>query len=354
VAYGETGNLPLWADKFTEMSTANSIDGFKGIVVQGVTGAADIRPERMREIEGGFDVALLDGRASFEFTAYNQQITDLLLRRTLNPSSGFVTQIFNGGELHTRGIEMALAATPIQRDNFGWNTRTTFYTTKSTVENLPVPSFRTGAFGSTSLGVFQIEEGKSATQIVGYDGEDADGNLIERQLGDATPEFKMGFSNELTFGDFSLYGLVDWQQGGDLINLTRLLYDAGGVSVDYELPAGVTTPRSVPECYPNCSGIERISGFGTYTKQYIEDASYVKLREVSLGWRVPASLLSRVPGRVSDAGITLSARNLMTWTDYSGLDPEVSNFGTQQMARGVDVAPVPPSRSFWLTFNFGF
>lgn len=353
VAYGETGNLPLWADKFTEMSTANSIDGFKGIVVQGVTGAADIRPERMREIEGGFDLALLDGRASFEFTAYDQQISDLLLRRTLNPSSGFVTQIFNGGELHTRGIEMALAATPIQRGDFGWNTRATFYTTKSTVENLPVPSFRAGAFGSTALGVFQIEEGKSATQIVGRD-VDAGGAVVERQLGDATPEFKMGFSNELTFGAFSLYGLLDWQHGGDLINLTRLLYDAGGVSVDYALPAGVTTPRAISECYPGCSGLERISGFGTFTKQYIEDASYVKLREVSLGWRVPASLLSRAPGRVSDAGITLSARNLVTWTDYTGLDPEVSNFGTQQIARGVDVAPFPPSRSFWLTFNFGF
>ena len=263
VAYGETGNLPLWADKFTEMSTANSIDGLKGIVVQGVTGATDIRPERMREIEGGFDLALLDGRASFELTGYDQRITDLLLRRTLHPSSGFVTQIFNGGELHTRGVEAAFTATPIQRESFGWYTRTTFYTTKSTVENLPVPTFRTGAFGSTSLGVFQIEEGKSATQIVGRDGTDPDGTVIERQLGDATPEFKMAFANELTLGAFSLYGLLDWQHGGDLINLTRLLYDAGGVTEDWALPAGVASPRSVDDCYPACSGLERISGFGT-------------------------------------------------------------------------------------------
>ena len=353
-AYGETGNLPLWADKFTELSTANSIDGFKGVVVQGVTGAADIRPERMRELEGGFDVALLDGRASFEFTGYDQRITDLLLRRTLHPSSGFVTQVFNGGELHTRGLEMALAATPLQRDNLEWFTRATFYTTRSTVENLPVPTFRTGAFNSTSLGVFQIEEGKSATQIVGRDGVDGDGNIIERQLGDATPEFKMGFTNEITYGAFSLYGLVDWQHGGDLINLTRLLYDAGGVTEDWALPSGVSDVRGVDVCYPNCSGLERVSGFGTFTKQYIEDASYVKLREVSVTWRVPPTLLSRAPGRVRDASLSLSGRNLVTWTDYTGLDPEVSNFGSQQIARGVDVAPFPPSRSFWLTFNFGF
>lgn len=353
-AYGETGNLPLWGNKFTEMSTANSIDGFKGIAVQGVTGAPDIRPERMREIEGGLDLALLDGRASFELTGYYQRITDLLLNRTLHPSSGFITQVFNAGELHTRGIEAAFTATPIQRDNFGWYSRTTFYTTRSTIEDLPVPTFRTGAFGSTSLGVFQIEEGKSSTQIVGRDGLNADGTPIERQLGDATPEWKMGFSNELTMGAFSLYGLLDWQHGGDLINLTRLLYDAGGVSEDWALPSGVSEPRAVDECYPDCSGLERISGFGTFTKQYIEDASYVKLREVALTWRVPSTVLGRVPGRVRDASISLSGRNLVTWTDYTGLDPEVSNFGSQQIARGVDVAPFPPSRSFWLTFNFGF
>lgn len=357
VAYGETGNLPLWGDKFTEMSTANSISGtngsFRGLIVQGVTGAPDIRPERQREIEGGFDLALLDGRAAFELTGYSQRITDLLLRRTLNPSSGFITQIFNGGELHTRGIEAGLSVTPIDRDNFSWFSRTTFYTTRSTVEELPVPTFRTGAFGSTSLGVFQIEEGKSATQIVGLD-VDAEGNAVERQLGDATPEFKVGFSNELTLGSFSLYGLLDWQQGGDLINLTRLLYDAGGVSRDYALPAGVTAPRDIPECDPDCSGLERISGFGTYTQQYIEDASYVKLRELSLTWRVPSRFLGRAPGRVQDASIELSGRNLVTWTDYTGLDPEVSNFGFQQIARGVDVAPFPPSRSFWITFNLGF
>jgi TonB-linked SusC/RagA family outer membrane protein len=354
VAYGETGNLPLWADKFTEMSTQNSIDGFKGLVVFGVTGAPDIRPERQREIEGGFDLSVLDGRGQFEFTVYNQRISDLLLRRTLNPSSGFVTQIFNGGELHTRGVEVSLAAQPIQRENFGWTSRTTFYTTKSTVENLPVPSFRTGAFGSTALGVFQIEEGKSATQIVGLDGLDENGDPIERQLGDATPEFKMAFSNELRLGQFSLYGLFDWQKGGDLINLTRLLYDAGGVTTDWALPDGVDAPRDVPDCYPGCSGLERISGFGTYTKQYIEDASFVKLREVSLSWNLPDNLLGRIPGRVQDASIVLSGRNLATWTDYTGLDPEVSNFGSQQIARGVDVAPFPPSRSFWITFNLGF
>ena len=351
VAYGETGNQPLYGQKFTAMDPSQSIGGQPGIIVTGVAGAPDIRPERSREIEGGFDASVLDGRALFEATAYSSRTKDLLLLRTAPPSSGFVQEIFNGGELHTRGLELALTATPVQRGGFAWNSRTTFYTTKSTIENLPVPSFRTGAFGSTSLGVFQIQEGRSATQIVGRNGRNPDGTFIEVQLGDATPEWKMGFSNELAVGPVSLYGLLDWQHGGDVINLTRLLYDAGGVTTDW-VPDGAI--RTVDVCHPDCSGLERVLGFGTFTQQYLEDASFVKLRELSLTWRVPGSLLARAPGRVSSASVVLSGRNLVTWTDYTGLDPEVSNFGNQQIARSVDVAPFPPSRSFWLTFNFGF
>jgi TonB-dependent starch-binding outer membrane protein SusC len=352
-AYGETGNLPLFGQKFTTLVGTNSIEGTPGLVVGGVAGDPGIQPEREHEIEGGVDLTLFDGRAQLELTGYYQRITDLLLQRTLPPSTGFVTQVFNGGELHTRGIEASLSATPVDRERLSWFTRTTFYTTRSTIEELPVPTFRTGAFGSTSLGVFQIEEGKSSTQIVGRNGLDDQGRIIEEQLGDATPQFKMGFSNEVKVGDFSVYALFDWQHGGDVINLTRLLYDAGSNSADFELPAGVDDPRPIPECDPSCSGLERISGFGTYTQQYIEDASYVKLREVALTWSLPAAVRSRLPWRVDDARISLTGRNLVTWTDYSGLDPEVSNFGNQQIARSVDVAPFPPSRSFWLSINLG-
>ena len=352
-AYGETGNQPLYGQKFTTLDATQSIAGNGGVVIQGVAGSADIKPERQRELEAGFDATLLDGRAQLEATVYEKRITDMLLQRTLAGSTGFLTQIFNGGELRNRGLELALSATPLDRADLQWTTRTTFYTNKATIESLPVPSFITGAFGSTALGVFQVQEGRSATQIVGRNGRDAANAPIEEQLGDATPQWKMGFSNELRFGALSLYGLVDWQHGGDVINLTRLLYDAVGNSPDFALPAGISSPRAVPDCMPNCSGLERVSGFGTYTQQYIEDASYVKLREVALSWTLPRSVLARMPGRVQDGRITLSGRNLVTWTDYTGLDPEVSNFGNQQIARNVDVAPFPPSRSFWLTINLG-
>ncbi|HEX5725855.1 MAG TPA: TonB-dependent receptor, partial [Longimicrobiaceae bacterium] len=353
VAYGETGNLPLYGQRFVTLNAGNNIGGAPGLGVFGtstIRGSESIQPEREREIEGGFDATFFDERASLEFTYYHQNITDLLLSRSIAPGSGFTQEIFNGGELTTSGFEVALAVTPIQQDNLTWISRTTFYRTRSEISELPVPSFvpQGFGFGSAALGQFFIEEGESATQIIG-----PNAGVLE-VLGDATPDFKMGFFNEFRFGPLSLYGLVDWQEGGNIINLTTLLYDANGVSEDYELPAGVTTPRAIPDCNPNCSGLERISGFGTYQQQYIEDASFVKLRELALSYALPQQVVGRLWNRVQDARITLSGRNLVTWSDYRGLDPEVSNFGNQQIGRNFDVAPFPPSRSFWLSFNLEF
>lgn len=352
VAYGETGNQPLFGQKFTPLSATNNIGGFPGIVVTGVAGDPNIRPERTREIEGGFDATLFAGRASLEFTAYEQNITDLLLTRTPAPSSGFSSQFFNGGELRTRGIEAALAATPIRTGSFSWFSRTTFYTTRSTIESLPVPAFRTGGFGD-ALGAFRIEQGKSATQIVAriVEGD----SIVVRQVGDATPDFKMGFTNDFTVGRFSLASLWDWQKGGEVINLTKLLFDFGQVTADFaDDPQMVTNigPRKINRVLT--AGERRLAGFGAETRPYIEDGSYLKLREVSLSFDVPTGAMPRVLGGVRSAQLKLSGRNLITITDYSGLDPEVSNFGNQPIARSIDVAPFPPSRSFWLSVNLGF
>jgi TonB-dependent starch-binding outer membrane protein SusC len=80
----------------------------------------------------------------------------------------------------------------------------------------------------------------------------------------------------------------------------------------------------------------------------------MKLREVTLALEVPAALVARFGRGVRSAELSLSGRNLLTFTDYTGMDPEVSNFGNQQIARNIDVAPFPPSRSFWFSVSLGF
>ncbi|HSM59325.1 MAG TPA: SusC/RagA family TonB-linked outer membrane protein, partial [Longimicrobiales bacterium] len=181
-AWGQSGNQPLYGQKFTPLTATSNIGGLPGLIVQGTVAAEDLQPEQQTEIEAGFDLTLLEGRAQFEATAFQKTITDMLLQRTPAPSTGFATEIFNGGELRVRGLELALLATPYAVGDFSWTSSTTFYRDDSQVTDLPVPAFEVGGFG-TGLGAFRIEEGASATQIVGT--IDDEGTVA--RIGDATP-----------------------------------------------------------------------------------------------------------------------------------------------------------------------
>ena len=152
----------------------------------------------------------------------------------------------------------------------------------------------------------------------------------------------MSFANEINWSAFRLYGLVDWKHGGDIINLTQFLYDAAGNAKDYSLD-------------PNSGGQLRFNRWAQgYTKEYIQDGSYVKVREISLSYRLPGSTMRYLGGRARSVRLELSGRNLFTHTPYPGLDPEVSNFGNQAIARNIDVAPYPPSRSYFFSVDVEF
>lgn len=332
-AYGQTGNQPLYAQRFTALNSTLNLGGLPGLVVGGATGSTTLRPERQKEIEVGMDGQFLRNRVSLEASYFQKNVSDLLLTRNLPPSSGFAQEIFNGGSLRTRGVEVGVVMLPVQGRDLNLISRVTFAKNHSKVTSLPVPTFQSGGFGS-SLGVFQIEEGKSATQIVGRDTVAA--TVGDQVLGDANPEFRMAFTNTVTWKNLTLSALLDWQQGGNVINLTRLLQDAFGNAPD------------------GAAGNDRIGAWaGGHTSQYIERATFVKVRELSLGWEVPQRIASTLRG-VRTANISVSARNLF-WlaTPYKGFDPEVSNFGNQPIARNIDVTPYPPSRTFFFTINLG-
>ena len=336
LAYGETGNQPLYGQKFSSLTVTSNIEGLPGIVVSRTAGDPDIRPERQREIELGVDTVAFNGRAVLELSVYQRTISDLLLQRTLAPSTGFTSQFFNGGEMLNRGVEAMVQLTPVQSDSFQWLSRTTFSLNRSQITNLPVPAFNTGGFG-TALGVFRIEQGASATQIVGNSGLKADGTCCEvTKIGDTEPTFRMSFVNNLSYRGFTLSTLFDWQYGSQAINLTKLLYDLGQNTADFAT-----------------AGKQRLENWPTYATPYVEDASFLKLRELTLTYDFPAEWVSHL-GPVRSARLSLSARNLFTLTGYSGLDPEVSNFGNQAIYRNIDVAPFPPSRSYWASIELGF
>jgi hypothetical protein len=285
----------------------------------------------------------------------------------LAPSTGFNRLNFNGGVMRTRGIEAALMLVPASTPNFQWISRTTFSRDRSIITELPVEPFSPGGFGG--LGSFLIREGESPTRMVGNDTALVDndprclqtstptydcvvGDRIRNlSIGESRPDFIMGFSNDLKYRSLSLSMMWQWQQGGLVANLTKWLYDLSRTTVDYADPC--------PEGW-NCSadqsiGDKRLTLYPSrVTTTMVEDATFLKLREITFTVELPPSFVESIWSGARYARLALSGRDLLRFTGYSGMDPEVSNWGSASIARQQDVAPYPPSRSFWASISVGF
>ena len=196
------------------------------------------------------------------------------------------------------------------------------------------------------------------TQIVAQMGQDANGDPIVAQLGDASPDFRVGASNEFTYGRFTLGSVLDWSHGASILNLTRLLADFGQNARDHTRNTRVRKLSNADSTEVTLGDGEfRLTNWlqGNDTRGYIESSSYVKIRELSLSYDIPGEFLGSLFGNGVESGrITFSGRNLHTFTPYTGLDPEVSNFGNEAIARNIDVAPYPSSRSLWLSIDLVF
>lgn len=333
-AYGQANNIPAYGSKFTGMAISN-IAGNPGVIVNIQQGDANIKPERQKELEAGIDFSLLNNRLSFELTYYNKSISDFLMLQSLPASSGFSSKWLNAGDLRNRGVELGMNAIPVQSRNVTWNTSVNFWMNRSKVTRLIIPPIPQGSFGYV-LGSFQIEQGKSATQIVGLDGDNGVG-----VLGDAEPKFQMNTYNEVTFwGKMSLRFLLHWKQGGDNINLTSLENDFGGTSKDYDK---VTNKLGVPDA------VYRMMQIGTSARIFVQDASYLRLREIGLYYSF--NDLKNI--FIKDIRLGVSLNNYLTITKYKSYDPEVSNFGTG-FSTGVDVDPYPASKraEFHISISF--
>lgn len=343
-AYGESGNPAPPNALFTSYN-AFSTDGILGISLVGIKGDPNIRFERQKELEFGTDIGFYNGRVNFSGTYYIKTIEDLILLSSLEPSTGFSQKYSNAGTLENRGIELSLDLVPFRSENFEWNLGVNFFKNKSNITELRVPAFNIGAFGA-SLGTFRIEEGKSATQIVGI-GPDA-GPTGLQVLGDAEPDFQMSFNNNIRYKNLQLAFLWQWKKGGDNVNLTTLLSDLNGTSHDYddfgEDPTGELS-----------NGVYRTSQLGSSAVPFVQDASYVKLREVGLYYTLTSKQLAHILGGAIDSiKLGASGTNLLSFFDYNSYDPEVSNFGGGSIFTGVDVTPFPSSKRYLFNFTVNF
>ncbi|MGN8225740.1 SusC/RagA family TonB-linked outer membrane protein [Gracilimonas sp. BCB1] len=341
IAYGETGGLPNFGVTYSSLNSGN-IGGLLATSVGGRSIDPDLKPESAQELEFGLDVALLDNRIALEATYYNKKVADLILDEQVPTSSGITVIATNAADLVNKGMEFTLNLNPVRNPNLNWFSTVLFWKNESEITDLSIDGYTTGGFG-TSLSNYLIQEGFSPSTIVGLPAV-SDPSLYTI-YGDGQPDFEMSFSNEFNiYKNFDFSFLWHWKKGGDNINLSQLLTDAGGTSPDWnDSVEGSTLPK----------GADRVINGGSGA--YVYDASYVKLREIGLYYTVPTETLTNIFGNsVSNIKIGASANNVLLFTDYPSYDPETSVFGTQAINNSVEVTPFPTSRQVLFHVNIDF
>lgn len=342
IAYGQTAGPVPFGATFTPLGGTN-IGGFLGSVVSTSLGNTQIRPETAQELEFGIDAGFLDNKVSLEATYYIKNTQNNIQNLNLSPSTGVNSTPSNEAELENKGLELALSASVLDKRNIKWFSRVLWWKNEINVKSLGIPSYLTGAFGA-GLGTFLVREGLPPTTIVGTPSI-APGEFTV--WGNSQPDFTMSWMNNLTlFRNFELSMLWEWRQGGDNINLTAFLTDAGGTTNGWfndDDGDGIPNGRQRPPAPHNNAG------------RWVQDASFIKLREVGLFYNVPQEWTSRVfKSSLQRARIGVSGNNVLLFTDYEGYDPETSTFGAQALANNVDVAPYPTTRRLFFHIQLDF
>jgi TonB-linked SusC/RagA family outer membrane protein len=371
LAYGETGAVPF--GPYLNQVTYQNVNygGRPGLRPNTQAPNPDIAPERQREWETGFDAGLLNDRLSVEFTYYNKFTNRLILNVLLAPTSGFASQFRNIGSVSNKGIEVSLNSLNVQRDGFEWSSRLLFARNRSRVVELnqasdtlffPGGGYPNAVIEGQPLGVFYgavyPRDADGNIRLTGPNGvprrlrictrpagcpTNADSTVVQRILGDPNPDFTASLQNNFNVRGVEVAILFDGRFGNDVINFTRRSSDFFGSSPNAGVEAQGDTIVGT---------FVRNSERNGLLEEYVEDGSFIKLREIALGYRF-GNQVARTFG-AGEVGVRFAARNLYTWTDYSGMDPEVNMFSAHTVARGVDFATTPIPRTFVLSLDFNF
>lgn len=333
-AFGQTGSSASFGSLFTGFNNI-SVSNLAGNIINEDRGNIAVEPEIATEVEVGLDLGFLGNRIFLEASYYNRQVKDLIVQRATPASSGYTSQVGNFADMVNRGVELTLGGDPFVGKAFSWSTQFRFWFNRSEITRLDVPSFApaNSAFG-LGLGTFFIEQGQSVTQ---FKGTDSNGNTVT--MGDAMPDYQVSWTNNLRFSNFEFSFLWHLKQGGKNLNLSLFLTDLGKTSFDYD----------------EADGLARRNGNASNAEKYLEDASYLRLREISLFYNLPKDKVKQWFGGVVD-GVKLgvSAYNWLTITKYKWYDPEVSTKGGSGLSSGIDVAPFPSSKRVFFHFSATF
>jgi TonB-linked SusC/RagA family outer membrane protein len=363
-AYGESGRAPA---AFTALRTYSPVQGPNGTnaFTSGSFGNANLKPERGKEIEAGFESQLFT-RLSVDFTYYNKHTFDEIVAQPIAPSSGFSgSQFQNLGRVDNNGVELQATLQVLTGRALAWDIAGNFSTAHNKIVSLGgVPSLvtTTGQFNVVGqpiqsyfsrrvISATQDPTTGAVTDVLCDAGPGKPGVACASApfvfIGTPTPTHVGSIANTVTlFNRLRLYALVDWRGGNKMYNVNELFRCSGA------LGKGLCDININPQKYPALlvaeSGVVNAFVYNT-RNQFIQDASFVKLREVSATYTLPDGML---PG-IKHTSISLAARELALWSNYRGPDPEVSSANGSSIG-GIDQGIVPPLSRLTATLNFTF
>ena len=347
----------------------------------------NLLPESSTAIEVGADLRFFDDRIGLDFTYFNALNENQILSLPLPISSGFNQRVVNGGKVRSSGVELVLGLKAVNKPNFKWNTFFNFSTQKAIVEELPTEGGSlTLAYSRVYDNVNQtvwmiVEEGGRIGDLwgTGYlrndDGEfvvGADGRLIVdntlKKLGNYNPDFILGNTHHLQYKNFGLSFNLDWRSGGELVSRTLALAGVGGQLIETEFRPeeglifdGVRNIGSDenPNYVQNDIAISPESFYRQYYDRNHEennlyDASYLKLRSITLSYSVPNNSDNKFFRNFNDFTISLLARNVFAFSEINHIDPEQLAIQGNNFVRGVEDISYPTARSVGVSLNLKF
>jgi TonB-linked SusC/RagA family outer membrane protein len=377
MSWGEAGNLAGIGsyDRFYQLNAAPYLNRIT-LLPSSTFANPTVAPERMEELEFGADLSLLKNKVNLGITVYDQKIKDLVVNRTLASSTGGTSIVTNVGEMTNKGLEISLGITPIRTKDFTWDLNLIYNRNRNKIVKLGSPTVAIN--NSAGVPIF-LMEGQPASVFYGFPyARNADGSLLltaqnmpqrERGTQSATniteytslrddkgqPSFAAGSAfvrtiignpnpnwtgslvNAFTYKKFSLNVLLDAVQGMDVFNADKRTRNNVGIGDLAEKELKGEVPRGYVFSLVNIE------------EYRVDNGSYVKLRELGLGYQIPSFVKGLNSMRISIIG-----RNLHSWDNYNGYDPETNAGGNSDLLRGVDFGNVPIPRSFQLQLNASF
>ncbi|VAW12411.1 Outer membrane TonB-dependent transporter, utilization system for glycans and polysaccharides (PUL), SusC family [hydrothermal vent metagenome] len=375
-SYGEAGNLTA-ISPFERFGSYTSNDFLGSSVLQqnNRLGNEGLVPERTKEFEIGTDLSFFNNRASLLFTYYRQNIEDLIVSRVLAPSIGGSQRTENVGAMRNNGIELYARITPIETEDLVWDLNFNFSSNKNKVlktiggditiatssgappviqEGQPLGVFFGTYFArddngelilsgpsddGSPVGVPQPERGDLATGAPQRDGNgQPTGEELRKVIGDPNPDYILAIGTDLKYKNFSFSMLWEAVQGFDIFDADKRTRQGVGLGRLAEQELSGELPRGY------IAGIYPIEEFR------MEDGSFVKLRELSIGYELPTLF----NGSLKNVKIALIGRNLISFDNFFSYDPETNAGGQSNLLRAVNFGNVPIPSSYAISFSTNF